>query len=187
MTDASLGDLAAAAGALFTAIAAGAALLTARQGREILEAAERPLLEAEVLADADRDRMLRLSIINTGRGVARSSNFFVHALGEATENVIGDGFMQPGERVHVLTNIGPLPTPEGRMRHDVDDLAVLLAYRDAQGFVHYRTHAGAHYVPRTLIRRRPKYPERSKVFRRFYPHLNIDGSRRVKHNLQRIE
>jgi hypothetical protein len=182
--DPTLGEWAATAGALFAAIAAGAAWRSARQGRQALEAAERPLVEVQVLAEPGT-RMLLLAIINTGRGVARGVNFAVHALGHVTDNVIGDGYMQPGERVHVVTDIGPLPTPAGQMRADLADLGVMLAYRDGQGFVHYRTHTGEHRTPRTRIRRRPKYPERVETFKRLYPHIDIDGATRANNVVSR--
>ncbi len=124
--DASLGERAAAAGAIFTALAALAALLTARQGWHPIEAAERPLLEVQVLADPDRERTLRLAIINSGRGVARNANFAVHALGQVTDNVIGDG-TSPRASAYTLTNTALfLPRPfqlrgdvEGRRRDGV--------------------------------------------------------------------
>jgi hypothetical protein len=46
--------------------------------------------------------------------------------------------MRAGERAHVSTDIGPLPTRTGTIRHDLPDLGVLVAYRDATGFVHCR-------------------------------------------------
>jgi hypothetical protein len=182
MADSSLGDWAAAAGALFTAVAAGAAYLAARQGRESLDAAERPLLEVQVLADPET-RMLRLSIINSGRGVARGANFAVHALGALTDNHIGDGFVQPGDKVHVLTDIGPLPAPVGTLRHDLDDLAAMVVFRDARGFAHYRTHAGEQFTPRTLIRRRPKYPDRVEIFKKLYPEIDVESATRAQNHL----
>jgi hypothetical protein len=179
-----LGDWAAVAGAAFTAAAAAAAFLTTRQGRRVIEAAERPVLEAQVLADPGTG-MLRLAIINSGRGVARGANFAVHALGSVTDDVIGDGYVEPGGRVHVVTSIGPLPTPRGQMRPDLPDLAVLLAYRDASGFVHYRTHEDREYVPRTLVRRRPKYPDRVAVFEKLYPRVAIDSASRAQSRLEK--
>lgn len=184
MPDPTLGDWAAVAGAVFTAAAAGAALLTTRQGRQLIESAERPMLEAQVLADPGT-RMLRLAIINTGRGVARGTNFAVHALGHVTDNVVGDGYVGPGERFHVTTDIGPLPTPAGQMRADLADLGVLVVYRDAEAFAHYRTHTGKHYVPRTLIRRRPKYPDRVAVFKKLYPHIPIGSAARANNRLEK--
>jgi hypothetical protein len=44
-------DWAAAAGAFFTAVAALAALWAARQGRALIEAAQLPFVEAQVLRD----------------------------------------------------------------------------------------------------------------------------------------
>jgi hypothetical protein len=181
-TDPTLGDWAAVAGAVFTAVAAGAAAVAARQGRQQIEAAERPLLDVQVLKDVDTG-LLRLAIINSGRGVARGASFAVHALGHATDNVIGDGFMPPGARVHFLTSIGPLPAPPRVMQADLPDLAVMVIYRDAAGFVHYRTHKEIEYVPRTLIRRRPKYPDRVAVFRRLYPHVDVAAAERATHTV----
>lgn len=168
----------AVASTFFAALAATAAWLSARQGRQSLEAQDRPHLEVQVIA-APPDRMLTLSIINAGRGVARGSSFAVHALGHATDNVIGDGFMPPGQRVQVVTDIGPLPTPAGQMRADLDDLGVMVAYRDARDYVHYRTHAGKEWVPRTLIRRHPEYPDRLDAFRHFFPHIDLDVATRA--------
>lgn len=178
-----LADWAGLGAAVFTALAATAALWTAWQGRQLIEASERPRVEAQVLADPGT-RMLRLALVNTGTGLARGVNFMVHALGQVTHNVVNDGFMQPGERVHALTGIGPLTAPQGVLRHDVDDLAVMVAYRDAAGFVHYRTHAGVEYVPRTLFRR-PKFPDRAAVWERLYPALPIDSSEVVANALER--
>jgi hypothetical protein len=180
MPDPTLGDWAAAGGALFTAVAAGAALLTARQGREALEATERPLLEVQVLADP-QTRMLMLSIINTGRGVARGATFAVHALGRATDSPVGDGFVQAGDKVLVLTDIGPLPTDTWQW--DLPDLGAMVGYRDADGFAHYRTHTGKHVTPRTRIRRRPKYPERVSIFKRFFPDIDVESATRAETRL----
>jgi hypothetical protein len=177
MSDPTIGDWAAVAAAVFTAAAAGAAFLTARQGHEQLEAADRPLLEVQVLADPQTS-MARLSIINTGRGVARGCDFAIHAAGLLTDGVLGDGFVAAGQRLHVVTDI-PLPRPEGKLRADLPDLAVMVAYRDAEGFAHYRTHAGAHRTPKTLIRRRPKYPDRVDVFRKLYPHVSVRAAKRA--------
>jgi hypothetical protein len=148
-----LGEWAAAAAALFTALAAGAALWTARQGRALIEAAELPFIDAQVLRDPTAGTLM-LSLINSGQGLARGVNFAVHASGQATDNVIGDGFLRAGEGVMVYTRIG-LPAPPGVLQADLPDLAVMVAYRDARAFVHYRTHTGDEYVPRTLIRRQP--------------------------------
>lgn len=178
MAPPTLGDWAATAGALFTAAAAGAAYLAARQGRESLDAAERPLLEVQVLADHETGTLM-LSIINSARGVARGANFAVHAVGYLTDGVIGDGFVESGAKVHIVTDIGPLPTPEGKMRNDVDDLAVMVVFRDARGFAHYRTHTGRQYTPRTLMRRRPKYPDRVAVFKKLYPDIDVDSATRA--------
>jgi len=50
----------------------------------------------------------------------------------------------------------------------------MVAYRDALGFVHYRTHAEEEYVPRKFLGRRPKYPEQTEAFKRLYPALDVD-------------
>jgi hypothetical protein len=170
--------------AVFTAAAAGGALLTARQGRQAIEAADRPLLEVQVLAEPT-SRNLMLSIINTGTGVARGSNFAVHALGHATDDVLADGYMRPGERFHIFTSIGPLPAPAGVLRHDVEDLAAMVVYRDAEGFAHYRTHRGDHYTPRTWLRHRPRYPDRSTIFRRLFPAIDIGSASGASNVLDR--
>jgi hypothetical protein len=95
---------------------------------------------------------------------------------------VGDGFLPAGEGVMVLTRIG-LPAPPGVIRADLPDLAVMMGYRDARGFVHYRTHDDREYVPKTLIRRRPKYPERTEVFKKLYPKVDADAATRVPHNI----
>jgi hypothetical protein len=177
-----LGDWGAAASAFFAATAAGAALLTARQGREALHAAELPFLEVQVLADPGTG-MLGLSIVNTGRGVARGATFALHALGRATDSPLDDGFMQSGDRLHVVTDIGPLPTDS--WQGDLPDLAAMVGYRDADGFAHYRTHTGKHLTPRTRIRRHPKYPERVSIFRQFFPHVDLDAATRAECKLAR--
>jgi hypothetical protein len=170
-------DWATVASAVFTAGAAAAALATVRQGRQVLDAAERPLLEVQVLAEPPH-RLLAVAIVNSGQGTARGANFAVHALGTATDGVIGDGFVMGGDRVKYQTTIGPLPTPAGNMRPDLDDLGAMVAYRDAGGYVHYRTHDGREYVPKTLIRRRPKYPDRVDAFRRLFPNIAVDAAQR---------
>lgn len=177
-----LGDWAAVAAAVFTAVAAGAAAVAARQGRQQIEAAERPLLEVQVLKDPATG-FLRLAIVNSGRGIARGSMFMAHALGKVTINVIGDGFVSPGARINYLTSIGPLPAQPGAMRGDLPDLAVMVTYRDAAGFVHYRTHDETEYVPRTLIRRRPKYPELVAVSNRIYPHVDVANAEGARHTV----
>jgi hypothetical protein len=176
-----LGDWAAAAGAFFTALAALAALWTARQGRALIEASELPLVEAQVIRDPTTGA-LRMTVINTGRALARGVNFVVHADGQVTRNFIGDGFLAAGEGVTIATNI-TLPAPPGQLRHDLPDLAVLVAYRDARGFVHYRTHTEVEHVPRTLFRRRPKYPEQLEVFKKLYPGVDLDAATWVAHNI----
>jgi hypothetical protein len=182
-TDPTLGDWAALGGAVFTACAAGAALLTTRQGRKLIEASERAIVEAQVLRDPGTGG-LRLALINSGRGVARGVNFVVHADGQATENIVNDGFMEPGERVHAVTSIG-LVAPAGVMQHDLPDLAVMVTWRDAAGFVHYRTHTEVEHVPRTRLLRRPKYPDRTEVFGKLYPHVAIDAAVKVPNQLQK--
>ncbi|HEV7752603.1 MAG TPA: hypothetical protein VGO71_13745 [Baekduia sp.] len=159
-------------------MAAGAAWRTAAQGQKLLAAADQPFLEVQVLANA-ADGMLMLSIINTGTGVARGTNWAVHALGQVTDDILGDGFMQPGEKVHILTTIGPLPRPAGQMRPDLDDLGAMVTYRDVNGFVHYRTHTGEHDTPKTWLRRRPKYPERTEVFRKRFPEIPLSRATRA--------
>lgn len=175
-----LGDWAAAAGALFTAIAALAALWTARQGRALIEAAELPFREAQVIRSTTTGA-LHLTLVNSGRGFARGANFLVHADGQATRNVIEDGFLRAGDGVQVSTSIA-LPAPPGVFHTDLPDLAVLVAYRDTRGFVHYRTHADVEYVPRTVFRR-PKYPEQIEVFKKLYPHVDIEAATWVTHNI----
>ena len=97
-----------------------------------------------------------LSLINSGRGVARGVNFFVHANGQGTDNYVFDGFLAAGEGVTVVTPI-ELPSPPGVLVADLPDLAAMVVYRDGRGFVHYRTHTGVEYVPRTRIRRRRRF------------------------------
>src|SRR5215216_6387119 len=109
VSDASLGDWAAAAGALFTALAALAAYLTARQGRQLIEAAELPRLDVQVLVDPESG-MLMLSVVNAGRGIGRGSGYVLHALGRVAVGILGDGFMQSGEKLFVRSAIGPVPT-----------------------------------------------------------------------------
>jgi hypothetical protein len=172
-----VGDWSAAASALFAAGAAGAAFLTARQGREALDAAERPSLDIQVIAEPGTGR-LSLSIVNAGRGVARGTTFAIHALGRATDSPAGDGFVQPGEKLLFTTDIGPVPTDQ--WHGDLPDLATMVGYRDAEGFVHYRTHTGKHVTPRTGIRRRPKYPDRVSVFSELFPHVDVDKAQRAQ-------
>ena len=59
---------------------------------------------------------------------------------------------------------------------------MLVAYRDARGFVHYRTHADAEHVPRTFFRR-PKYPEQLEVFKELYPRVDLEAAEWVGHNI----
>jgi hypothetical protein len=181
--DPTLGDWAAVGGAVFTAFAAGAAWLTARQGRQVIEASERPVVVAQVLRDTDG--MLRLALINSGRGVARTVYFMVHAGGKATWNFVGgDGYLEPGERAHASTLI-PLPEA-GPIKGDVPDLAVMVSWRDAEGFVHYRTHTEAEHVPRTRLRRRPKYPERTELFKTLYPHVDWESAEIVPNAIEKL-
>src|SRR5689334_4109553 len=77
--------------AFLAAVAAAAAWATARQGRHVIEAADRPQLEPQVLADPVSG-MLGLSVINTGRGVARGARYLIHGDGTFGEGVLGDGF-----------------------------------------------------------------------------------------------
>ena len=169
---ADLGDWAAVAGAAFTAAAAFAAWLTARQGRQLIEDAERPRLDVQVLVGFDEMRRLRLAVVNTGRGTARGARYLVHALGQVVEGAPDDGFVRGGERIHVRTDI---PVPHAMVGDAIPDLGVMVSCRDAEGFVHYWTHRGREYVPRTLMRRRPRYPDRTEAFKRFFAEIDVTG------------
>jgi hypothetical protein len=178
MANATFGDWAATAGALFTAVAAVAAWRSARQGRHLIDATGRPLLEPQVLADSGTG-MLTVAIVNAGQGLARGSNYAVHALGHSTDGVIGNGFVPGGTGVNVRTQIGPLPMPDGVMRADLPDLGVMVVARDAAGFALYRTHDGRQYTPKTRFLRRPRYPDRVDVFRNLFPEIDLDAAVRV--------
>jgi hypothetical protein len=165
-----LGDYASVASAVFAAIAAGAAWMSARHAGRAIEEAERPQLEAQVLADPETG-LLSVAVVNTGRGVARGGIVLLHALGRYVEVPISDGFVSPGEKIYVKTDIGPVPTED--LKGDISDLGVMVSYRDAQGFAHYRAGTGAHYSPRRLVMRRPKYPDRWEAFGRLFPAIEL--------------
>lgn len=168
--------------AVFTAVAAGAAWWTAWQGRQLIEAAERSMVEAQLLADPST-RMLMVALVNSGPGLARTVNYRIYALGKVTYGTVGDGFMQPADKVHVLTPIGPLPVADtGRV--DTSGVAVIVAFRDARGFVHYRTPGGEEWVPRTRLRR-PRYPEFDEVWRRVWPAVPVASATLVGSQVQR--
>ncbi|WP_028065130.1 hypothetical protein [Solirubrobacter soli] len=169
--------IAGSASAFLAAVAAAAAWATTRQGRHTIEAADRPLLEPQVLADP-LSGMLGLSVINTGRGVARGARYVLHGGGLFAEGVLADGFIVPHQRVSVGSLVGPVDT--SATRGDLPDLAAIVSYRDAEGFAHYRTHAGAAYTPKTLIRRRPKFPEVGRVWRKLFPDIDFEHARLVQ-------
>ncbi len=121
--------------------------------------------------------MLGLSVINTGRGVARGARYVLHGAGKACEGVLGDGFILPQQRVYVGSLVGPVEV--GASHGDLPDLAAIVTYRDAQGYVHYRTHAGAARTPKTLIRRKPKYPQVATVWTKLFPHIGFDKAESV--------
>jgi hypothetical protein len=178
-------DWASVGAAVFTAAAALAAFLTARQGREIIEASRLPILDVQALADPIEGTM-GFSAVNTGGGVARGGTFILHALGEFAGAVLGeDGFVRQGERVAHQTTIGPVPVDSAQ--GDLPDLAVMVSYRDAEGFAHYRTHSGHHYVPKTWLRRRPRYPKRGEVFAKFFPHVDLDAATKADSFLRRMD
>ena len=52
-----------------------------------------------------------LSLYNVGAGVAKGVAYMVVAGGRKVSNVVGDGFMRPGEKVWIATQ---LPTDTGR-------------------------------------------------------------------------
>jgi hypothetical protein len=54
--------------------------------------------------------------------------------------------LNPGERVRATTTIDELSRRAGPIG-EAPSLAVMIAYRDAEGFVHYRTHTEKEYVP----------------------------------------
>jgi hypothetical protein len=71
------------------------------------------------------------------------------------------------------------------MRASLPDLAVMVTWRDAAGFAHYRTHTDKAYVPRT-VRRRPKYPDRIEVFKKLYPHVPLESAEPVSNVLTHL-
>jgi len=164
-----LADYAQIGGAAFAAIAAGAAWRTALLSQRQLEAASSPFVEVQVMANPE-DSFLLLSIVNSGSGLARGVNFAIYAMDMVTDGHVGDGFMQPGDKIHVVTRIGPLPVPANFHRGDV---GVMVAYRDASGAAHYRTHDGRHRSPKSRIRKRPLYPNRTTVFDELFPKIAL--------------
>jgi hypothetical protein len=86
--------------------------------------------------------------------------------------------------VRVTTTIG-LPEVSPGTMVDIPGLAVTVAYRDAAGFAHYRTHTEREYVPRTLIRRRPKYPDHVEAFKRLFPDAPVESATEVASGVER--
>jgi len=162
---------------VFAAAAAGAAYATTRQGRQVIQASQLPELEVQVIAEPP-EGYLSLVIVNGGQGLARGTTFAVHALGSARNGVLLDGFVRPGQQIKVYTDIGPLPMD--KLRGDVPDLGAMVSYRDAVGFVHYRTHDGRETIPKTWLRRRPKPAENVAMFKRLFPKFDVDGASRAK-------
>lgn len=119
-----LGDLTAAewaqvGSALFTAIAASAALLTVKQGHRMMRAAVEPDLGIQVLGDVGNKRT-HLVIANTGGGTTKGTAYQVVAGGERALGWLGDGFLAPGDKVLVSPEL-PLD----------DDAEAQVVYRTA--------------------------------------------------------
>ena len=186
MDSGEVGAIAAVLSALFAAFAAAASWRSAGTARRAVELAHEPHLTCQVVRHPD-DGSLLLSIDNDGGGVAHGASFAVAACGKATDGVLDDGVLKAGERVIVSTTIGPLPKPEGMLRADRDDLGAMVAYRDREGFVHYRTNDGRSEDPTTGWRRkRAAFRDRLDVFRAFWPNVGIDTATRAGHHFDRV-
>jgi hypothetical protein len=160
-------DVIAAVSAGFTAIAAGAAWRSAWLSRKVIEDADLPRVEVQVVVANDT---VMAAIINSGRGVARGVNVAIYTPTGRVEVGAGDGFLRPGERLHIHTEIS--------VTTGARTVNAIVAYRDAENYVHYRTDTGKHRAPRRLITRRPKYPERKGLFRKLLPHADLDSEPR---------
>src|SRR4051794_3582198 len=100
----SAGDWAQVAGALFTAVAALAALATVRQGHRMMRAAVEPDVHIQVLQNVGDDRT-EMVIANTGGGTTKGTAYLMVAGGKRAIGWLGDGFLAPGDKVVVLPEL----------------------------------------------------------------------------------
>jgi hypothetical protein len=93
-------DAATVATALFTAFAALAAWRSAAQARRLSDAAQRADLAPQVITDAAAGT-IEMVIVNVGGGIAKGAGVILVASGRRVIRFIGDGFLRPGDKVHV--------------------------------------------------------------------------------------
>lgn len=125
--------IATALSALFTAGAAGAALLSVRQGQRVWRASIEPDLHLQILKNGNTGTT-DLIITNSGGGMAKGTAYMLAAGGMRVHGFLGDGFVAPGDKILVSTSL-----PSGDPENEGEALAM---YRVADESSYAVTHDG---------------------------------------------
>lgn len=119
----------------------------------------------------DAPTLLAVEIRNVGGGIAKRPGMWVVARGRTLRaEYMGDGFLNPGEEIEILTPIvGPMEDGEA---------AVMVWCRDHREMLHVWTHLGQHKRYRPEWRREPwqvskKY---SDLWNEFFPGIEADDA-----------
>jgi hypothetical protein len=112
-------DIATVLGALFTALAAGAAWRAVAQTKRITDAAQRADLHPQLLLNR-ASGTTDLAIYNAGGGIAKGAAFVLVVGGVKGAGFLGDGFIRSGYKVTVH---GSFPAS--------DDAECIVSWRDA--------------------------------------------------------
>ncbi len=174
-TPSSLVEWAPVASAALSAVAALAAWAAVRLNWKQWRASQTPELRGQAVHRQKTDE-LKFTILNGGAGAARGVGFCV-AVGEEYVAGFADpnmgGFLNPGERVTVTTQLTPGEESTVRGVVTCDDVA---------GYYHsWSIHPVRHRVWRTTFLRRPlkEYPSGKEALQHHHPDINLDQLRRV--------
>jgi hypothetical protein len=112
-------DAAPVASAVFAATAAGASWLSVRHGQRVWRATIEPDLHLQVMLDIGNNRS-NVVVFNAGGGIAKGTAFMLVGGGLRSSGYLLDGFMGPGDKVLVTSQI-PATADE--------DIECLVVYR----------------------------------------------------------
>jgi hypothetical protein len=152
------------AGPAIAALAALASWASVWQSRKLARESSAPLLMAQKIVNAS-DNTIGAVVTNAGGGAARGAGIYISYPPYVVQGALGHGFLYPGEKRQVLTNI-----PAG----DGVETDILLLCRDKNSFGHFWSANEDHRVYKTRFRRRPRYrPDIYNVFREFHPAIDL--------------